>query len=60
LVKDQDAQEQLVATALELIQNDKRLKQLSKNVLTLAQTDSATRIAQEVIRLASLPKRINA
>jgi len=52
LVKDKDAMEQLVKTALELIKDDKRLKQLSKNVLTLAQTDSAKRIAEEVIKLA--------
>jgi len=52
LVKDKDAIDQLVPTALELIRDDKRLQQLSKNVQTLAQTSSASRIAQEVIRLA--------
>jgi len=52
LVKDAEAMDKLVATALELIHDDKRLKQLSHNVLTLAQTDSATRIAKEVMRLA--------
>ena len=52
LVKDSEAKDQLVSTALQLIQDDKRLQTLHTNVLTLAQTDSATRIAQEVIQLA--------
>lgn len=53
LVRDADAAEKLIPTALELIQNEKRLEQLHTNVLKLAQTDSAKRIAEEVIRLAS-------
>ena len=53
LVKDADAAEQLVSTALELINNDKQLKTLHTNVLKLAQKDSAKRIAQEVIKLGS-------
>ena len=52
LVKDADAAEQLIPTALELIQDDNRLKTLHTNVLTLAQRDSAKRIAEEVIALA--------
>ena len=52
LVRDADAAAQLVPTALELIQDDKRLKQLHTNILQLAQTDSARRIAEEVIKLA--------
>jgi len=52
LIKDADAMEQLVKTALELIQDDKQLSELSHNVKTLAQTDSAKRIAEEVIKLA--------
>jgi len=52
LVKDADAMDQLVSTALELIQDDKRLMTLSQNVKALAQTDSATRIAKEVMRIA--------
>ena len=51
LVRDADAKEQLVATALQLIKDEKQLQTLHTNVLTLAQTDSATRIAQEVIKL---------
>ena len=52
LVRDKDAVEQLVDTAIELIQDDKKLKLLHTNILTLAQTDSARRIAEEVIKLA--------
>ena len=52
LVRDADAAEQLVNTALELIKDDKRLEQLHTNILTLAQRDSAKRIAEEVILLA--------
>ena len=52
LVRDADAAAQLVPTAIELIQDDKRLERLHTNVLKLAQTDSAKRIAKEVIRLA--------
>jgi UDP-N-acetylglucosamine--N-acetylmuramyl-(pentapeptide) pyrophosphoryl-undecaprenol N-acetylglucosamine transferase len=52
LVKDADAAEQLVSTALALLQDDQRLQTLHTNVLTLAQKDSAKRIAEEVIKLA--------
>ena len=51
LVKDADAADQLVPTALELINDKNRLEQLHTNVLKLAQTDSAKRIAEEVIKL---------
>ena len=52
LVRDAEAADKLIPTALELIQNEKRLEQLHTNVLKLAQTDSARRIAEEVIVLA--------
>ena len=52
LIKDAEAADQLIPTALELIKDDKRLKTLHTNVLTLAQRDSAKRIAEEVMRLA--------
>ena len=56
LVRDVDAAEQLIPTALELIGNKKRLEELHTNVLKLAQTDSAKRIAEEVIKLAKKAK----
>ena len=52
LVRDADALDQLVPTAIELIRDDQRLASLHTNVLQLAQKDSAQRIAQEVIKLA--------
>lgn len=58
LVKDAEAADKLVNTALELIQDDKKLKALHTNVLKLAQKDSAKRIAQEVMALAK-KKTIN-
>ena len=58
LVKDAEAADKLVNTALELIQDDKKLKALHTNVLKLAQKDSAKRIAQEVMALAE-KKTIN-
>ncbi|MCI6419168.1 MAG: undecaprenyldiphospho-muramoylpentapeptide beta-N-acetylglucosaminyltransferase [Bacteroidales bacterium] len=52
LVRDAEAAEKLIATALELLNDPKRLKTLHTNVLKLAQKDSAKRIAEEVIALA--------
>jgi UDP-N-acetylglucosamine--N-acetylmuramyl-(pentapeptide) pyrophosphoryl-undecaprenol N-acetylglucosamine transferase len=52
LVRDAEAGEKLVETALELIQDKARLEKLHENVLQLAEPDSAKRIAEEVIRLA--------
>lgn len=51
LVRDADAKEQLVPMALKLIADDQQLQLLHTNILQLAQKDSATRIAQEVIKL---------
>ncbi len=52
LVKDADAEQQLIPTALALLQAPARLSVLSEHILTLAQPDSARRIAEEVILLA--------
>ena len=52
LVKDAEAADKLIPTALQLIDDTKRLEALRKNILTLAQKDSATRIADEVIKIA--------
>ena len=52
LVRDSEAADKLVPTALALIQDDQRLKTLHEHILTFAQTDSARRIAEEVIKLA--------
>ena len=52
LVKDIDAQKDLISSALSLIQDDKQLDILHKNILTLALPDSARLIAEEVMKLA--------
>ena len=52
LVRDAEAAEQLIPTALELIQDEERLQTLHTNILKLAQRDSAKRIAEEVMKLA--------
>jgi UDP-N-acetylglucosamine--N-acetylmuramyl-(pentapeptide) pyrophosphoryl-undecaprenol N-acetylglucosamine transferase len=52
LVRDAEAADQLIPTALTLIRDKAQLESLHTNVLQLAQTDSARRIAEEVIRLA--------
>ena len=57
LVRDADAATQLIPTALELIQDDKRLATLHTNILKLAQKDSAKRIAEEVMKLAKKDER---
>ncbi len=52
LVKDAEASKELLPRALELLGDAKKLAVMRKNILALAQTDSAARIATEVIRLA--------
>lgn len=51
-VKDADAPDTLLKLALETVADDKRLAELSGNVLKMALPDSAEIIAREVIRLA--------
>jgi len=51
MIKDMDAMEQLVDSALKLIEDESELTKLSKNILKLAEKDSADRIAVEVVKL---------
>ena len=51
MIKDVDANEQLVVKALELINNEVELKKLSDNIIKMAEKDSADRIAKEIIKL---------
>ena len=53
LVKDDDAQKNLIATALVLINDDNQLQLLHQNILTLALPNSARLIAEEVVKLAA-------
>lgn len=52
LVRDAEAADKLIPTALELIKDEKRMETLHTNILKLAQKDSAKRIAEEVMKLA--------
>jgi UDP-N-acetylglucosamine--N-acetylmuramyl-(pentapeptide) pyrophosphoryl-undecaprenol N-acetylglucosamine transferase len=52
LVKDVEAKDTLITTALALIDNDDQLASLHTNILTLALPDSARLIAEEVMKLA--------
>lgn len=52
LVKDIDAKECLISTALSMIRDDEQLQALHENILSLALPNSARIIADEVIKLA--------
>jgi len=51
MIKDVDAKNQLVDKALGLIANEDELKKMSRNILKLAEKDSADRIAVEILNL---------
>lgn len=51
LVSDAQANDILIKTALETVQDEKKLGFLSKSILKLAQPDSANRIVDEVMKL---------
>lgn len=54
LVKDAEAEQELIPKALILIENATELQVLSENISSLAEHNSDIRIAQEVIALANL------
>jgi UDP-N-acetylglucosamine--N-acetylmuramyl-(pentapeptide) pyrophosphoryl-undecaprenol N-acetylglucosamine transferase len=51
-VKDAEAPDLLLATAVDTVHDDARLQSLSQNILKMALPDSAEIIAKEVILLA--------
>lgn len=51
MVKDEDALQTLVPSALDLLKRPEELEMLSTNIGKLAQRDSAKRIAQEILNL---------
>ena len=53
MVKDDQANDEMVARALEVLSNEEQINLLSTNILKLAKPDAAEKIAQEVIKLAS-------
>ena len=57
LVKDIECGEKLLPAILDLLADKPRQEAMRKNILTLAQTDSAARIADEVIRIAKENKK---
>jgi UDP-N-acetylglucosamine--N-acetylmuramyl-(pentapeptide) pyrophosphoryl-undecaprenol N-acetylglucosamine transferase len=52
LVKDVEANEQLIPTLINTVNDEALCQRLHTNILALAQTDSARRIAEEVIKIA--------
>jgi UDP-N-acetylglucosamine--N-acetylmuramyl-(pentapeptide) pyrophosphoryl-undecaprenol N-acetylglucosamine transferase len=51
MVRDSEAQAHLIETALLLIQDDEKLRMLTKNIAGLAQTNSAERIVDEIVKI---------
>ena len=52
LVEDKEAQDKLADTAIEVLADKPKLETLHNNILSLAQADSARRIAKQVVKLA--------
>ena len=57
MIRDADAAKVLVPKALELIENNSALELLSKNIIRLAQRNSADRIADEVFKIIEKRKK---
>lgn len=55
-IKDMEAEDKLMTTALEIIADAERLKKLSENIAKLALPNSATIIAKEVLKLSTIRK----
>ena len=51
MIADANAREEMITRALKLVFDDKKLMDLSKNILTLAEQNSAERIADEVEKI---------
>ena len=51
-VKDAEAPEKLINTALSIINNESKLNELHQNILGMALRNSAERIAEEVLKIA--------
>jgi len=57
MIRDADSAKVLVPKALELIENNSALELLSKNIIRLAQRNSADRIADEVFKIIEKRKK---
>jgi UDP-N-acetylglucosamine--N-acetylmuramyl-(pentapeptide) pyrophosphoryl-undecaprenol N-acetylglucosamine transferase len=51
MIKDIESNEKLIPAALNLISDEQKLRNLSENILKLAEKNSADRIADEVVKL---------
>lgn len=51
MIKDSEAVDKLIPLALEVVNNKQQLNDLSENIYKLAQHDSASRIADEVLKI---------
>lgn len=51
MIKDKKATSDLLQTALDIVENDEKLKELSDNISKLAQRNSADRIVDEIVKL---------
>ncbi len=51
MVKDREAKDQLVQNALSIVKDDARLRELSENISTLVERNSAGRIVDEICRI---------
>lgn len=56
MVRDRDAEKDLVETALKIVHDDEHLRQLSCNIKTLAQCHSAERIVDEIVKIIDKEK----
>jgi UDP-N-acetylglucosamine--N-acetylmuramyl-(pentapeptide) pyrophosphoryl-undecaprenol N-acetylglucosamine transferase len=56
MIKDVEAKDNLIPTALQLILNDDALSKLAENILKLAEKDSAKRIVDEVEKIIERKK----
>ena len=56
MVADKEAEDKLVPTALALVADEARLKQLSENIEAMAQRHSAERIVAEMVKIIERQK----
>lgn len=54
IVKDSEAEEKLFPTAMELIHDEKKIREIEKNVAPLARLDAAETIVDEIYKLAQI------
>ena len=52
MIKDSQAKERMIGSAIELLDNSEEMKKLSKNIVELAKTNAGEVIAHEVLTLA--------